>query len=112
MDLPSRCSRSGGNAGSAISPLLAAFVVVVPWGQEIIACFSIAAVAGMIVLYAVGRWYGAYLAARKAGRFAAGHTRPPGRPLTGAGHLGHRDSFACSRSISIWRVSAAITPST
>lgn len=62
----------GGNAGSAIGPLLAAFVVV-PWGQGSIACFSIAAVAGMIVLYAVGRWYEAYLAARKAGRFAAGH---------------------------------------
>ena len=35
----------GGNAGSALGPLLAAFVVV-PWGQASIAWFSIAAVVG------------------------------------------------------------------
>ncbi|WP_406701230.1 MFS transporter [Singulisphaera sp. Ch08] len=62
----------GGNAGSAIGPLLAAFVVV-PWGQASIACFSIAAVIAMAVLFAVGRWYEAYLKARKAGRVGAGH---------------------------------------
>ncbi|WP_020466006.1 MFS transporter [Singulisphaera acidiphila] len=62
----------GGNAGSAIGPLLAAFVVV-PWGQASIACFSIAAVIAMVVLFAVGRWYEAYLKARQAGRFTSGH---------------------------------------
>ena len=36
----------GGNAGSALGPLLAAFIVV-PWGQGSIAWFSVAAVAAM-----------------------------------------------------------------
>ncbi|SIO58208.1 MFS transporter, FSR family, fosmidomycin resistance protein [Singulisphaera sp. GP187] len=62
----------GGNAGSAIGPLLAAFIVV-PWGQASIACFSIAAVVAMVVLFAVGRWYEAYLHARKSGRLSAAH---------------------------------------
>jgi FSR family fosmidomycin resistance protein-like MFS transporter len=50
----------GGNGGSAIGPLLAAFVVV-PWGQPSLAWFSIAAVAAMIILFQVGRWYRAHL---------------------------------------------------
>nr|WP_320685168.1 MFS transporter [Gemmata algarum] len=53
----------GGNAGSAAGPLLAAFVVV-PWGQGSIAWFSVAAVAAMVILFRVGRWYRAHLAAR------------------------------------------------
>lgn len=53
----------GGNAGSAIGPLLAAFVVV-PWGQGSIAWFSIAAVAAMIILFRVGKWYQSRLVAR------------------------------------------------
>lgn len=50
----------GGNAGSAIGPLLAAFVVV-PWGQRSIAWCSVAALVAMAVLFAVGRWYAAHL---------------------------------------------------
>ncbi len=50
----------GGNAGSALGPLLAAFVVV-PWGQPSIAWFSIGAVVAMIVLWRVGRWYQSHL---------------------------------------------------
>jgi FSR family fosmidomycin resistance protein-like MFS transporter len=46
----------GGNAGSALGPLLAAFIVV-PWGQPSIAWFSAAALTAMAVLFAVGRWY-------------------------------------------------------
>ena len=46
----------GGNAGSALGPLLAAFVVV-PWGQPSIAWFSLGVVAAMIVLWQVGLWY-------------------------------------------------------
>jgi FSR family fosmidomycin resistance protein-like MFS transporter len=45
----------GGNTGSAIGPLLAAFIVL-PAGQRGVAWFSIAAVAGIIILYRVGRW--------------------------------------------------------
>ncbi len=46
----------GGNAGSAIGPLLAAFIVL-PRGQHGMAWFSIPAVVGIVVLLRVGRWY-------------------------------------------------------
>ncbi len=46
----------GGNAGSSLGPLLAAFVVL-PHGQRSIAWFSAAALLGMIVLFNVGMWY-------------------------------------------------------
>lgn len=46
----------GGNTGSAVGPLLAAFVVV-PRGQESIVWFSAAALVAMVVLAAVGSWY-------------------------------------------------------
>ncbi|MDQ6706817.1 MAG: MFS transporter [Acidobacteriota bacterium] len=45
----------GGNAGSALGPLLAAFIVL-PRGQSSIAWFSSAALLGMIVLVNVGGW--------------------------------------------------------
>jgi FSR family fosmidomycin resistance protein-like MFS transporter len=48
----------GGNAGSAIGPLLAAFIVL-PFGQSSIAWFSAAALVGIIVLWNVGTWYSA-----------------------------------------------------
>jgi FSR family fosmidomycin resistance protein-like MFS transporter len=46
----------GGNSGTALGPLLAAFVVV-PHGQGSIAWFSLAAVTGILVLARVGAWY-------------------------------------------------------
>jgi MFS transporter, FSR family, fosmidomycin resistance protein len=46
----------GGNTGSAIGPLLAAFIVV-PRGQSSIVWFSATALVAMIVLTAVGGWY-------------------------------------------------------
>ena len=61
----------GGNAGSAVGPLLAAFVVV-PWGQGSIAWCSAAALVAMVVLFAVGRWYAGRIAAARAGRRPAG----------------------------------------
>lgn len=48
----------GGNAGSALGPLLAAFIVV-PFGQGSVSWFALVALTGMAVLFAVGRWYGA-----------------------------------------------------
>ena len=45
----------GGNAGSALGPLLAAFIVL-PRGQASVAWFSSAALLGMIVLLNVGAW--------------------------------------------------------
>ncbi len=49
----------GGNFGSAIGPLLAAFIVV-PRGQASVAWFSVAAFLGMMILWRVGRWYARY----------------------------------------------------
>jgi MFS transporter, FSR family, fosmidomycin resistance protein len=57
----------GGNGGSALGPLLAAFIVV-PWGQRSLAWFSVAAVAAMVILFRVGLWYRAHLAERVAMR--------------------------------------------
>ena len=47
----------GGNAGSSLGPLLAAFIVV-PFGQVSVAWFALVALVGMGVLFIVGRWYG------------------------------------------------------
>jgi FSR family fosmidomycin resistance protein-like MFS transporter len=47
----------GGNFGTALGPLLAAFVVL-PYGQASIAWFSLAALVGMIMLAGIGGWYG------------------------------------------------------
>jgi FSR family fosmidomycin resistance protein-like MFS transporter len=55
----------GGNAGSALGPLLAAFIVV-PFGQASIAWFSGVALLAMIILFNVGRWYRARLLDLKA----------------------------------------------
>ncbi len=46
----------GGQTGSALGPLLAAFIVV-PHGQGSVAWFSVAALLAMIVLFHVGQWY-------------------------------------------------------
>jgi len=60
----------GGNAGSALGPLLAAFIVV-PDGQRSVAWFSLVALLAMTILGSVGRWYVRHQAAR------AGRTRRP-----------------------------------
>jgi FSR family fosmidomycin resistance protein-like MFS transporter len=69
----------GGNAGSSLGPLLAAFIVV-PSGQHSIAAFGLAALVAMVVLLRVGRWYKAHLAPReKSAELSAGQPRLPGR---------------------------------
>ncbi len=45
----------GGNAGSSLGPLLAAFIVL-PQGQRSIAWFSVVALVGIVVLTRVGGW--------------------------------------------------------
>lgn len=45
----------GGNAGTALGPLLAAFIVL-PFGQESIVWFSALALVAMVVLWRVGSW--------------------------------------------------------
>ncbi|TCL71175.1 MFS transporter [Rhizobium sp. BK251] len=46
----------GGNAGQALGPLLAAFIVL-PIGQHSVAWFAAIAMLGMVVLSWVGNWY-------------------------------------------------------
>ena len=47
----------GGNAGSAIGPLLAALIIV-PHGQRSIIGFSAVALVGVVILSMIGRWQG------------------------------------------------------
>ncbi len=46
----------GGNAGSAIGPLLAALIIA-PYGQFNVIWFSIAALVAIVILYRIGKWY-------------------------------------------------------
>jgi FSR family fosmidomycin resistance protein-like MFS transporter len=62
----------GGNSGSAIGPLLAAFIVL-PQGQRGVAWFSIAAAAGVIILYFVGRWRSHHLSRATPSHLYAEH---------------------------------------
>ena len=64
----------GGNLGSSLGPLLAAFIVL-PNGQRSIAWFALTALVGMTILARVGSWYKAHLVAQAA--------RP--RPMPAAG---------------------------
>ncbi len=46
----------GGNAGQAIGPLLAA-VIILPFGQEAISWFAIAALTASLIMIRLGKWY-------------------------------------------------------
>ena len=46
----------GGNAGSAIGPLLAAMLIA-PFGRFNVLWFSFAALAAIVILYRIGKWY-------------------------------------------------------
>ncbi len=46
----------GGNVGTAVGPLLAAFIVM-PNGQHSLSWFSLAALLAIVILTFVGRWY-------------------------------------------------------
>ncbi len=69
----------GGNLGSSLGPLLAAWIIV-PHGQSSIALFSILAFVGIFVLVRVGFWYHAniaqYRAQVRAKHRAAGRAGP------------------------------------
>ncbi|NKF23347.1 MFS transporter [Solimonas marina] len=64
----------GGNAGSAVGPLLAA-AIILPHGQRSIAWFSLAALLAIVVLWQIGHWY------RRQHRAAAGRPRALPAPL-------------------------------
>jgi FSR family fosmidomycin resistance protein-like MFS transporter len=73
----------GGNAGSSLGPLVAAFVVV-PAGRSSIAWFSLVALLGIAVLWKVGRWYGR----RHGPNGPAPHAfRPEHRPTLAPGQV-------------------------
>ncbi len=57
----------GGNAGSAIGPLLAA-IIVAPHGQSYLAWFGVPAILGIILLSGIGRWYRRHLDRKARGR--------------------------------------------
>ncbi|HLR38086.1 MAG TPA: MFS transporter [Chitinophagaceae bacterium] len=46
----------GGNTGTSVGPLLAA-VLVIPFGQEHVASFSVLAFLAIIILWQVGKWF-------------------------------------------------------
>ena len=56
----------GGNVGSAIGPLLAAFIIL-PGGQGSIAWFSVLALVAIVVLGRVGAWYQTHRTIRTGG---------------------------------------------
>lgn len=68
----------GGNVGTAIGPLLAAFIVV-PRGQESVSWFSLVALLGMVILWRVSVWYASYRVAA-AKRPAVSKALPFPRP--------------------------------
>ena len=59
----------GGNFGTALGPLLAAFIVL-PNGRASLAWFCLAALAGVVTLGGVGRWYARQTRAAGATRVA------------------------------------------
>ncbi len=75
----------GGNTGSSLGPLLAAFVVV-PLGQHSVGYISLIALVGMAVLFNVGRWYSGnlHLLRPKATRLAEGVAALSRRRVLGA----------------------------
>ncbi|MFL5748431.1 MAG: MFS transporter [Niastella sp.] len=74
----------GGNAGSAIGPLLAALIVV-PYGQFNIIWFGLAAILAIVVLIKVGGWYKDHLELKKKNKAVAPVTHlhlPKARVIT------------------------------
>jgi MFS transporter, FSR family, fosmidomycin resistance protein len=62
----------GGNAGSSLGPLLAAFIVL-PYGQSSIAWFSVFALLGIAILTHIGHWYKHHALAKVPSRNVAIH---------------------------------------
>ncbi len=65
----------GGNAGSAVGPLLVA-AIVMPYGQSNIMWFTVSAMLAIIILTKVGGWYKAHLTLRASKKAVSteGHT--------------------------------------
>lgn len=65
----------GGNAGSSLGPLLAAWIIA-PFGRRYVLWFTLIAFAGMIILSRVGAWYQQHLSERRATKTAEQHHHP------------------------------------
>lgn len=79
----------GGNAGSALGPLLAALIVM-PFGMSSVSWISIAALVGMILLWQVGKWYANHLHLKKSkpsNQFASQNTLPKKKVIAAVGIL-------------------------
>ena len=71
----------GGNTGSSLGPLLAAWIIV-PHGRGSVAWFSLAALLAMVVLLQVGRWYRLHHVSRsKVVRHTAGEALSRGKVI-------------------------------
>jgi len=72
----------GGNAGGALGPLLAAWIII-PRGQKSVAWFSLAALLAISVLWKVGGWYKRIRAdsSRRPGPHASLHPTLPRRTV-------------------------------
>ena len=72
----------GGNAGSAIGPLLAALIIV-PHGQQYVLWFCILALLAIFVLYTIGKWYTANMHLIRPKKLAtARENKLPARKVT------------------------------
>ncbi|WP_264524272.1 MFS transporter [Flavobacterium sp. N502536] len=65
----------GGNAGSAIGPLLAA-IIVVPYGQFNIIWFCLAAIVGIVILSGIAKWYQEHLNLKALNKSAVTEEKP------------------------------------
>lgn len=59
----------GGNAGSAVGPLLAALIVI-PYGQSNVIWFCLIAFAGILVLLRIAKWYAEHLSLKAKNKTA------------------------------------------
>lgn len=71
----------GGNAGSALGPLLAAYIVL-PHGQKSLAWFAIVPMIAMVVLARVGAWYKAHILSKRSATATARATHHNLSPRT------------------------------
>ncbi|HTD61669.1 MAG TPA: MFS transporter [Gemmatimonadaceae bacterium] len=73
----------GGNAGTSLGPLLAAYIIL-PNGQSSLAWFSAVALLAIVVLTVIGRWYRAHLAQRGPASVTHPTSSLPRRRVIGA----------------------------
>jgi len=67
----------GGNAGSAIGPLLAA-IIIVPHGQFNVIWFCLLAMGGIFLLSRIARWYQVHMARKVAKKYGSVDDSRPG----------------------------------